>query len=463
MLIGCALLLTFVLFTGCEKRKPENQDDEVRPDVDGLEPVDDWSPDADVPDIDVLDDADADMPDEVDEDLPDGADEIPDEDVSDVDEDTDSDADSDADSDDGCEPSKGFNPCAAKFSGPIGDLDARTGGVVAFGGSPASVYVCDTSGMGEAACQVKATIPAGLFASQRLFTPFGYSLATAVPQGEKKPISIFKIDEGASNPADAILGRKDIAQITISSGSDPLMFDLAGPGGIAAFSSAQVPVERFFVGAGQATNDGSTVGMLLALADFDGDWASLRMPGLAKGLETSGVASTTLNLGEGDKEYVVAMNAGRIDASDPFEAGISIFDPDASSVLRVKHIPLGEAELSRVAEISFDSTGRKAWVSFEKPAAAIKLVNLESGSVEKEVLLGSAVAGEVADMVLAGSRLYLADSGGGVVFVDLSADAVMGSVALPDAPTACAMSEGLLFCAVGERLAAIDPEEVELD
>nr|HPQ82103.1 hypothetical protein [bacterium] len=212
-----------------------------------------------------------------------------------------------------------------------------------------------------------------------------------------------------------------------------------------------------------ALSDGAATSLLGNFRNFDGDFANMGMPAFTRGVVTGGVGSAVLDIGEGDREYVVAVNAGSIDASDAFEAGFSVIDASGSSPLRRKNVTLGEAEMAPLPEIAFGPSGRNAWVAFERPQAALKLVNLESGAIEKEISLGSSLSGSVTVLVASGARLFVGDSAGKVLFVDTGAGSVEGSVELSGAPTACAMRGEYLYCGVGGYLAGIDPNEVELE
>lgn len=464
-LAGYALVMFLVAtFTGCDNGKPDKKDDDIGTDGDDVPPDDgDASAvDDDTPQVDEGDDAPDidDVPDVTDDDgLVDPDDDITDDDAIDTDL-----PDEDADVDPGCADVRtGFTPCVATFSGPIKDLDAIAGGVTAFGGAIPSIFRCTTNGLNAAACDLKAELPdEGLEASQYHATPFGSTIVSAMPVGAQTPIRIFAIDEAAATPAEAILAQRTLGQITIGSGSDAVELAIEGSGGFATVQTTAVPTERSFIGL-RATNDGAATGLVGALANFDGDVLNLRSPGFPKGRNTMGMGATTLNLGSSDKEYVVAANAGAVDAADSFEAGIAIFDPEASSLLRVKLCGLGEVELAAIPEIAFDATGRKAYVVVESPSPALKRINLETCAEEMNTAIGANLDGEVVDMVVDGTTAYLADAGGKILFVDIATPAVMGSVALPGAPTACAMNGANLFCAWGDHLGAIDPATIELE
>ena len=442
------------LITGCDKPKTQGPDDDAElPDGDDL-PVDHDAVDVD----DATDDSgEIDVPDDdgdIEPDLDETDDDVSDDDVPDGDM-------PDDDNDPACEPRKGLNPCVAKLSGFIGDIDDSAEGLTLFGGSPSSVYVCETDGLSAATCTAKATLPAELKASQFSATPFGYSIATASPEGAATPVSIFHVDDDAASPGEAIIGRRDISQITIGSGSDAVVLDILGSGGIAVYSAAETPAERFFVGL-DAANDGAATSLLGHFRNFDGDLANMGMPAFTRGVVTGGVGTATLDIGEGEKSYVIAINAGKIDASDLFEAGFSVIDASGSSPLRKKNASLGEVELSPIPEIAFGSSGKNAWVAFEKPQAALKLVNLESGTVEKEISLEGSLSGSVKALIASGARIFVGDSAGKIIFVDAEAGSVLGAVELAGAPTACAMRGDFLYCGVNGNLAGIDPSAVEL-
>ncbi|HPQ81503.1 MAG TPA: hypothetical protein PLZ86_07245, partial [bacterium] len=250
---AAAAALAAALLTSCDGGKAHDTDGDLRPDDDGKNPVDDDAADTDgiqdSPEVDVSDD-DGD----IEADLDGGAD----------------DDTHDDDTDPACEGRAGFNPCVAKLAGSVGDIDDSLKGLAVFGGSPASVYVCETEGLASASCTAKATLPAGLRAAQFSETPFGYWVATATPEGAAVPVSFFHIDDAASSPASAVLNRKDISQITVGSGSDEVVLDITRSGGIAVFEADEEPSERFFLGL-DALSDGASTSLLGNLRNFDGD------------------------------------------------------------------------------------------------------------------------------------------------------------------------------------------------
>lgn len=363
-------------------------------------------------------------------------------------------------------PPRGINRTAAFFSGRIADIDDVNGDLVAFGGP--GILRCDVSGIEDSTCNTIADLPRDIFNPINYHSlQNGYGVAVASPSFGT-PFDMMFVNENAANPSAAVERRLGIAGVTMPGVGD--LFVPTFPRGLAKYraTSPAPSHDRIFLSTGNWLSDESRFirGTILCFALNGVPNVLLEHIGFPEGINTSALAMTRLDLGGGEKDILLALNAGAIDPADEHMAGIAVIDPELAEIGLLKTISLGEVAASPLAEFAMSANGRKVYVGIDEPSREVMEVDLVSNGV-RSIGLDGLGEGEAAGIKADSSRIYFASANhdtrdGNIVFIDASSRRVLGKLPLSEEPTALEVAGGYLYIAAGNTLIAVDPSEVEL-